>query len=555
MNTGVLEPAEPELTAPANVLRPAVSTLQAPVDILLIDDREDKLLSLEATLECLGHNLVKARSGQEGLRLLLKHDFAVILLDVSMPLMDGFETAALIRQRPSSETTPIIFVTSVGASAKEVSQGYSLGAVDYILTPIVPEILRAKVSVFVDLFRKTEQVRLQGERLRQMEELEHHRKLAEAVDRLEAETKRNRFFTLALDMLGIADSDGYLLQVNPTWEKVLGYSAVELRARSGIDLVHPEDRAALVQHMQDMRESGAPSEMEARYQCKDGSYRWLGWTAAPFPAEKLIYIFARDITAHKQAQHEIQRLNVELQHRVNALIEINRELESFNYSISHDLRAPLRSMQSFAQALMEDPASKLSAEGLDFIGRIIRSSKYMNILLQDLLAYSRLSRADFPITTVELDAALHEVLYELHKDTKDKQARVEIRAPLGEVLGHPPIVKQIFANLIGNALKFVPAGISPHLRISSVPDGDRLRVLVEDNGIGIHPEHHKKIFGLFERLHSPSAYPGTGIGLALVRKGAERMGGEVGVYSEPGKGSRFWFELPTAASRNGDVAP
>src|SRR5436190_138782 len=148
------------------------------VSILIVDDRDDKLLALEVTLTPLGHHLVKAKSGKEALRLLLKHDFAVILLDVSMPEMDGFETAALIRQRPSSETTPIIFVTSVSASLNEMYQGYSLGAVDYILTPIVPDVLRAKVSVLVDLFIKTEQVRLQGERLRQMEEAQHRRALA-----------------------------------------------------------------------------------------------------------------------------------------------------------------------------------------------------------------------------------------------------------------------------------------------------------------------------------------------------------------------------------------
>src|SRR5689334_11025706 len=144
-------------------------------NILIVDDRPDKLMALEAILSSLGQNLVQAGSGKEALRLLLKQDYAVILLDVSMPGMDGFETAALIRQRPSSESTPIIFVTSVSGSPNEMYQGYSLGAVDYILTPLVPDVLRAKVSVFVDLFLKTEQVRQQGERLRQMEEAQHKR--------------------------------------------------------------------------------------------------------------------------------------------------------------------------------------------------------------------------------------------------------------------------------------------------------------------------------------------------------------------------------------------
>src|ERR1051325_3799422 len=170
------------------------SKVSSKVNILLVDDRKDKLLALGAILAPLGQNLVEAHSGKEALRLLLKHEFAVILMDVSMPGMDGFETASLVRRRPASEHTPIIFVTSIGNSPNQMYQGYSLGAVDYILTPIVPDVLRAKVSVFVDLWRKAEQIRQQGERLREIEEAEHNRRLAEAVDRLEAETKRNRFF-------------------------------------------------------------------------------------------------------------------------------------------------------------------------------------------------------------------------------------------------------------------------------------------------------------------------------------------------------------------------
>src|ERR1700722_2899718 len=155
------------------------------VNILLVDDRPDKLLALEAVLSSLGQNLVKARSGKEALRLLLKQDFAVILLDVTMPVMDGFETAAMIRCRSNSEHTPIIFITSLNASENHVARGYSLGAVDYILSPIVPSILKSKVSVFVELYKKTEQIKEQAERLRLIEEAEHRRRLTEAVDRLE----------------------------------------------------------------------------------------------------------------------------------------------------------------------------------------------------------------------------------------------------------------------------------------------------------------------------------------------------------------------------------
>src|ERR1051326_6070110 len=266
-------------------------------NILLVDDRADKLLAVEAILSSLDQNIVKARSGKEALRFLLQQDFACILLDVSMPCMDGFETAALIRKRPNSEHTPIIFVTSISNSENNIALGYSLGAVDYMLTPIVPDVLRAKVSVFVELYKKSELIKLQAEELRHAEESKHQRELADVEDRLETETRRNRFFTLSLDLLAIASFDDFFIQVNPVWESTLGFSADELRSKSLIEFVHPEDRTPTAEQLTQLKMGSAPAYFENRYRCKDGSFRWLGWTAAPFVSEQLVYIFARDITS------------------------------------------------------------------------------------------------------------------------------------------------------------------------------------------------------------------------------------------------------------------
>jgi PAS domain S-box-containing protein len=518
---------------------------QAPMlkkaNILIVDDRADKMLALEAVLEHLGENLVKARSGKEALKCLLQQEFAVILMDVSMPGMDGFETASLIRKRQQTEHTPIIFVTSISDTENHITKGYSLGAVDYILTPIVPSVLQAKVSVFVQLFKKTEQVRIQAEQLRKIEEAEHQRKLAESADRLERETKRNRFFTLAVDMLAIADFNGYILQLNPTWEKILGYSESELRAKSGIELVHPDDQLQMLAQMESLR-AGKGTSFEGRYRCKDGSYRWLSWTAAPFSSEKLIYIFARDITPRKEAEEKIQKLNMELQGRVSALTEINKELEAFNYSISHDMRAPLRSMQGFARALLEDSDNKLSPASQDFAQRIVNSGRYMDNLLQDLLEYSRLSLMELKLSNVDLESILNEVLVHVENEIQNKKAEIVIERPLPTVLSHPTTLKQILSNLVSNALKFVEPGKTPQIKIWSEQIEGGIRVHVQDNGIGIASDYHEKVFGLFQRLHSTHTYPGTGIGLAIVRKGMERMGGKVGVESTPGQGSRFWLD-------------
>lgn len=518
-------------------------------NILVVDDRPDKLLALDAILSTLGQNVVQARSGKEALRLLLKQEFAVILLDVSMPGMDGFETASLIRQRPISEHTPIIFVTSIGNTDNQIRQGYSLGAVDYMLTPIVPEVLRAKVAVFVELHRKSELIKRQAEQLRLIEEARHQHQLAEVSDRLERETVRNRFFTLAQDMLGIADLEGRLLQVNASWEKVLGYTEDELKKVVPGEIVHPEDMGNFQAGMTALKAGSKIGPFEGRFRHKDGSYRWLEGTAAPFLAEKLIYIFIRDITARKEAEAKVQSLNGELEHRVAALTAANHELEAFNYSIAHDLRTPLRSMSGFARALVEDESASLSSLGAEYAMRIARSAKYMDNLLLDLLAYSRLARTEMSLVELDLEPPIHELLTLLEREIREQKVSVEVKSPLGTAVAHLPTLKQIISNLIGNSLKFISKERPAVVRISTTRTPGWVRLWVEDNGIGIEPEFHEKIFGLFQRLHDAQAYPGTGIGLALVRKGVERMGGHVGVESQLGQGSRFWVELPAPETK------
>lgn len=512
-------------------------------NILLVDDRADKLMAVEAILSSLGQNIVKARSGKEALRHLLHQDFAVILLDVSMPCMDGFETAMIIRKRASSEQTPIIFVTSINTSENHIAKGYSLGAVDYMLTPIVPEILRSKVAVLVELQNKSELVRRQAEQLRLLEESRHQRQLAEVADRLELETKRNRFFTLSLDLLAIASFDDFFIQLNPVWESTLGFTVDELRSKSLLEFVHPEDRSEMADRLNQLKLGSAPAYFENRCLCRDGSIRWLGWTAAPFSSEQLVYIFARDITSRRASETEIKSLNVELERRINDLTEINQELEAFGYSISHDMRAPLRSIRSFAQFLREQSAAALSAESRDYLERIERAAKYMDLLLLDLLQYSRLSSCDLELVCVDIGAAVSDVLASIEPEVQERKAEIQVRKTLGVVMAHPATLRQVLYNLISNSLKFVEPGQLPRIEIWSEPRGGVVRIWVADWGIGIPAQYHKKIFGLFQRLHSQDSYPGTGVGLALVRKGLERMGGRIGVESQPNQGTRFWFEL------------
>lgn len=243
------------------------------------------------------------------------------------------------------------------------------------------------------------------------------------------------------------------------------------------------------------------------------------------------------------------RLEEEVRERTAALEERNEELEAFGYSISHDLRAPLRTMQGFSEALLEDFGDKLDPTGRDFAERIVAGSRRMDELIRDLLAYSRISRGDLLLVPVPLGPLAERAVAELGSPLQTRGATVRVAEALPVVLGHAGTLSQVFTNLLGNALKFVPADRSPLLQITTEPRNGMERIWVEDNGIGIAPEHQERIFRVFERLHSTEEYPGTGIGLAIVRKAVERMGGRVGVESSVGRGSRFWVELQPAAER------
>jgi signal transduction histidine kinase len=241
---------------------------------------------------------------------------------------------------------------------------------------------------------------------------------------------------------------------------------------------------------------------------------------------------------------EIAHVAEALDEMASQLKEHKDALDSFAYTVSHDLRAPLRAMQGFSQALLEDYAEPLGETGRDYAERVVAAGRRMDELIQDLLAYSRLGRSQMDIRSVSLDQIVDGALASLSAVIGDSNATVRVERPLPCVLGHPPVLQQAVVNLISNAVKFVPQGTVPEVRVRAENDGGTVRLCVEDNGIGIDSSHHQRIFNVFERLHGTESYPGTGIGLAIVRKGMERMGGRTGVESTPGHGSRFWIELP-----------
>src|SRR5215469_6123451 len=261
---------------------------------------------------------------------------------------------------------------------------------------------------------------------------------------------------------------------------------------------------------------------------------------------RLTTVFDSMVAHVRESQRELES---RVKSRTNELQERNEELESFAYSISHDLRAPLRAMDGFSQALLEEYGDKLDASGRQYAERVKAGARRMDLLIRDLLAYSKMTRSDIKVGPIELDRVVRNALDQVEGDARARSARVVVEDHMPRIIGHESTLTQVLMNLIANGIKFVPAGRTPEVRVRTEGRDGIVRLWIMDNGIGIPQEYHERIFRVFERLHRTDEYPGTGIGLAIVRKGVERMGGRVGLESEPDRGTSFWIDLPRAVNQ------
>jgi PAS domain S-box-containing protein len=479
------------------------------VNILLVDDRRENLLALEGILRGLNENLIKASSGAETLKYLLRNEVAVILLDVEMPDIDGFQTATLIREREKTRHTPIIFLTAISKSDVHVSQGYSLGGVDYIFKPFAPDVLKSKVSAFVQMYRQ------RREALRQSELLKAERD----------------FVTAVLDTVAgfviVLDSDCRIVRVNRSWEEMTGYSMDEVKGHHLWEYVEDKERT------QELLKCRTPvTDCEGYWLTKGTKSRVVSWSCmalsdnASRPGH--FVVTGRDITELRQR---------------------TEELESFTYSVSHDMRAPVRAIDGFTRILIEEYSGKVDEEGRRLLQIVRANTEKMGQLIDGLLALSRLGREKVIFAEIDM-TDLARTAFEEQKAIGAKDRKIGFKiVPLPLAYGDKRLITQVFQNLLSNAIKFSRNEKTPEIEIGYAPGLAADVYFVRDNGVGFDMDYAQKLFGTFQRLHGADEFEGSGIGLATVRRIIDRHGGRVWAEAKPQVGATFYFSLPPRQQR------
>ena len=349
-------------------------------------------------------------------------------------------------------------------------------------------------------------------------------------------------------------ADQRYLDVNETWCRFFGYEREEVIGRT-LGELETYEKETLDRMTEALGRSGSIQDLAARIRRKSGEIRDALLTVEPLNigGETVLLRTLVDVSELQRAQADIRSLNEGLEQKVRErtqrLEETLKELESFSYTVAHDLRAPLRAMRGYCSILMEDFGRALGDEGRRSAGRIIEAGEQLETLIRDLLDYSRLARENMQLGLVDLDDVLSGVVGRFRETIGERKPEISLVSPMPPVVGDRLMLAQALTNLLSNAVKFVSPGVQPRVTVRAERRDGKVRIWIEDNGIGIPREHHETIFSVFRRLHGQEEYPGTGIGLSIVRKSVERMDGKVGLESEPGKGSKFWIELPAAADR------
>ena len=517
-------------------------TAEPRASILIVDDHPANLVALEAILGPLGHELVMARSGEEALRHILHRDFALILLDVQMADMNGFETAGFIKQHPRSRHIPIIFITAVNRDAMHVFRGYSQGAVDYLVKPFDADILRSKAAVFIELY-------LRGEKLKLQERLLHQRE-REALER-KSEERYRRLLDAIPQCIWAADADGRVDYWNKPGLAYCGFDSAAIVDESFWECLHPDDREEARADWQTGLRGGVPFERQVRLRrASDGSYRWHLARAVPqrdeYGATVGWIASATDIDDQKRAEDALRQAIV--------------LRDDFLSVASHELRTPLTSLKLEVANLARIAQKASAAEGgprvLSKVEKIDAQASRLHRLIDELLDVSRIAagRLELHVEAVDVAQIVTDVGGRFGEEAARLGCTLNIEAP-APVVGRwdRSRLDQVITNLMSNAIKY---GDCKPVDVSVAAVDDTAVITIRDRGLGIAAHDHERIFGRFERAASSRHYGGIGLGLWIVKQIIDALGGTVSVESTPGDGSTFTVSLPRHAekSRHGNGA-
>ncbi|MGE5098392.1 MAG: ATP-binding protein [Deltaproteobacteria bacterium] len=543
------------------------------VDILLVDDRAENLLALEAILEPLGQRLVRAQSGEDALRCLLEREFAAILLDVQMPGLNGFETARLIKARERTKHVPIIFLTAISKDEDYVFKGYSVGAVDYMSKPFQPEILRSKVQVFVDLDVQRRRIAEQEQRIRGIErqelELRHMREL------LQSEERFREIVGSAMDAIVVFDSDGRISLINGAAERMFGTTMADAIegsiARFFPDGVGTDTMSTLCSAAEQQRSAagepsggvqphsftarranGATFPIEASVSCLDTQAGRTYTLIVRDTSERVRHETALREQAESLADsaRELTALNEELNRRQMDLERAMTARSRFYASMSHELRTPINAVLGYSTLLLEriyGPLNEKQAEGIE---RTQKAARHLLELVNDVLDLSKIEagKIDLRLQPVEFPGLIDDLFVTVRPLADEHGSSlsldVEGDAPI-RVVSDPRRVRQILLNLLSNAIKF-GRGRPISVLCSRTEDGG-VQVEVVDQGEGISGEDQERIFHEFVQLGKTQLQDGTGLGLPISRRLAELLNGELSVKSKVGHGSTFRLRLPSTS--------